>query len=134
VTDPHHARARPLTGVGPLLDERAKMAYRRRLDDLGSELEEAERFADVGRAARARTEMEALRQQLAAAVGLGGRDREQASPTERARVTVTKRVKDVLRRITAVHPPLGHHLTTCIRTGGLCVYLPPPGDPPDWAL
>jgi non-specific serine/threonine protein kinase len=120
--------------TGPLLDPRAKAAYRERLAALREELEEAERFNDSGRATRAREEMEILAQQLAAAVGLGGRDREAASEAERARLTVTKRIKDVLAKIRAGHPTLGHHLMGTVKTGYFCAYTPPPDRPISWAV
>jgi hypothetical protein len=69
-----------------------------------------------------------------AAVGPWGRDRRAASVTERARLTVTKRIKGVLERITRRHPALGEHLTRTIRTGVLCAYLPEPDEPTHWVL
>src|SRR5262249_51229334 len=68
-------REAPADGPLPLLDDAAKTAYRRRLGDLRAELAEAERCHDLGRAEQAREEIEALTQQLAAAMGLGGRNR-----------------------------------------------------------
>jgi tetratricopeptide (TPR) repeat protein len=120
--------------TGPLLDPRAKAAYRERLAALREEQEEAERFNDPGRATRAREEIEILTQQLASAVGLGGRDREAASEAERARLTVTKRIKDVLVKIRAGHPTLGHHLMGSVKTGYFCTYTPPPDRPIPWAV
>ena len=46
---------------------------------------------------------------------------------ERARSTVSKRIRDVLRKIQSHHPALGSHLATCIKTGAQCVYVPDPG-------
>jgi len=46
------------------------------------------------------------------------------SPVERARTTVTARIRDSIRRIEAVHPELGRHLQRSVRTGTLCVYEP----------
>ena len=60
---------------GPVLDAAAKDAYRRRLNDLAEDLEEARCNNDPERAARAEAEIDALTEQLAAAVGVGGRDR-----------------------------------------------------------
>jgi cytochrome c-type biogenesis protein CcmH/NrfG len=75
-----------LSDTGPILDERAKTAYRERLRELEEELAEATSWADPVRAARARQEMQFLADQLAAAVGLGGRDRTTGSAAERAQV------------------------------------------------
>jgi class 3 adenylate cyclase len=121
-----------LGDAGALLDGPAKAAYKRRVDDLRAELEEAERFNDPGRAATARQEIEFIMGQLSAAVGLGGRDRKGASAAERARLTVTKRIKDALARIRESHPALGSYLSARIKTGYLCAYLPDPDQPVSW--
>ena len=54
------------------------------------ELAEAERWNDPERAARLQAEEDALAHELAAAIGLGGRDRAAVSASERARVSVTR--------------------------------------------
>jgi non-specific serine/threonine protein kinase len=122
-----------LGSAGPLLDERAKSEYKRRLTELREELAEAETLNDTGRAAHARGEIEMLTDQLSAAVGLGGRDRQAASHRERVRQMVTKRIKAILKNVAAADPALGHHLNTCISTGTFCMYDPPPASP-DWTL
>src|SRR5262245_48411573 len=122
------------TGQGlPILDGPAKAAYQQRLSALRHELDEAERNNDPGQAERAREELDAITEQLAAALGLGGRDRQAASSTERARSTVRKVVKAALNRISDHHAALGRHLTTSIKTGTFCAYAPdePPGP---WAF
>jgi hypothetical protein len=125
---------RPETNQGlPILDAPAKAAYRERLAELRDELDEAERHNDPGRADRAREEIDALTEQLAGAVGLGGRDRQAASSSERARSTVTKAVKAALNRIADHHSPLGRHLSTSIKTGTFCTYAPDEPFPP-WAF
>jgi hypothetical protein len=93
-----------------VLDAAAKVAYRRRVDELREELAEAESFNDPGRAERARDEIEALTEQLAGAVGLGSRDRTSADAAEHARLTIGKGIKRTLQRIAAAHPALGEHL------------------------
>lgn len=114
-----------LTGdAGAVLDPRAKQAYRQRLEDLGDALAEAERFADAERAALARREIDALAEQLAQAVGLGGRDRRAASEVERTRVNVQRRLKDAISRIGAVDAALGRYLAATVQTGTYCVYQP----------
>ena len=85
--------------AGPVLDERAKREYRQRVRELQGEIEEAESWNDPERAARAQVELDALIRQLAAAVGLGGRDRPAASSPERARVSVRKAIANAIARI-----------------------------------
>src|SRR4029079_10529084 len=60
--------------LGPLLDRRARLAYRRRLEELRAALAEAESFNDVERAARTQVEIDALAAELARAVGASGRE------------------------------------------------------------
>ena len=120
--------------AGPVLDSRARNSYRRRLVELRASLAEAERYNDAGQASAARTEIEFIEDQLAAAIGLWGRDRRAASTAERARLTVTKRIKGVLERISSRHPTLGEHLTRTIKTGLLCAYVPDRGRLPRWWL
>jgi tetratricopeptide (TPR) repeat protein len=115
---------RPLGDAGEIIDHRARESYRRRLDDLGEELAQAERFNDSGRAAAASAEIDALTIQLAAAVGIGGRARRASSATERARIMVTKRIKLALRKIAGESPVLGRYLAKTIRTGIFCCYEP----------
>ena len=110
--------------AGAVLDDRAKQAYRRRVEDLEDQLAEAERLGDGGRASRAREELEAVAEQLASAVGLGGRDRKAASNVERARVNVQRRLKDTIRRIAEHDAALGRYLDATVRTGTYCVYKP----------
>jgi len=110
--------------AGVVLDERAKLAYKHRVEALEERLDEAERSGDGERAARARTELEALAEQLASAVGLRGRDRKAASNVDRARVNVQRRLKDALRRISEHDAALGGYLEATVRTGTYCVYRP----------
>jgi class 3 adenylate cyclase len=118
----------------PLLDAEAKAAYRRRLGELREDLAEAERFNDAGRSERARAELDAVTGQLAAAVGLAGRDRSTGSGAERARTTVTHGLRAVIERIARQHPGLGDHLAAQVRTGTFCVYQPDPENPVVWEL
>ncbi len=123
-----------ITDQGPPLDAKSKAEYRRRLNDLREELGEAERNSDLGRAAKARAEMEFIADQLAAAVGLGGRDRPAGSDAERARQTVTKGVKAALEKIRTNQPELARYLATSIKTGYFCGYTPDAKRSGPWGL
>jgi CheY-like chemotaxis protein len=120
--------------AGPVLDAEAKAQYRARLDELAEELRDAERSNDGERASRANEERQLLIEQLAGAVGLGGRDRMAASDAERARVNVTRAIKSVLDRIAENSPALGEHLAATLRTGQFCAYVPDPRSPLRWEL
>jgi AAA ATPase domain len=131
---PSGAELRPEAGdAGNVLDERAKAEYAHRLQELESELAEAEEWHDPERASRLRKEIDFLARELAAAVGLGGRDRRAASNAERARVSVTRAIKATLERIAEHSPSLGRHLAATVRTGTFCSYQPDPRVPVTWS-
>lgn len=91
-------------GADDMLDATARAAYKARLTDLETQIDEAAEVGDLGRAERARTEREFLIHELAAATGLGAR----------------------------VHPELGEHLEASIHTGTQCSYQP--SGPIGWEL
>jgi tetratricopeptide (TPR) repeat protein len=115
-----------LGDAGDRLDARAKVEYQRRLAELHEELELAEQHNDLGRVDKARKELDFIRHQIAASVGLRGRDRKVASHAERARLMVTKAIKSALQRIRQADPELGRHLGLSIQTGYFCSYVPRP--------
>ena len=118
--------------VAPILDHRAKAEYRARLSELRAELDEAERMNDGGRAERARRELAFVDDELSAAVGLGGRDRKISDYAERARLRIGKAIRSAVSAIQKHDPSLGHHLSTCIRTGYYCAYAPDPLQRRSW--
>src|SRR5439155_18069635 len=87
------------SSAGEALDPAALRAYRARLSELKEELENAASRGQAGRTEGLRREKEFLEDELARSVGLGGRVRKLGSLTERARVNVTRRIKDALLRI-----------------------------------
>jgi tetratricopeptide (TPR) repeat protein len=113
-----------LGGASTILDAQAIAEYRRRMGELRDEIDEGEHSNDIGAVDRARTEFEMLSQQLRTGVGLNGRARTFASHRERARVTVTKRIKVAIEKIRASDPALGRHLANSIHTGNFCCYSP----------
>ena len=115
---------RALGDAGEMLDARAKNAYRRRLAEIEEDIEQARALGDTERAAQAAAEREFLVRELSRAVGLGGRDRRAASASERARVAVTRAIRQGIVRISGHHPELGEHLDGAISTGTYCAYDP----------
>ncbi|HEU4590183.1 MAG TPA: AAA family ATPase [Steroidobacteraceae bacterium] len=109
---------------GEALDEQARRDYRRRLESLREQLEEAESRHDLAAAEAAREEIELLSAELSRAFGLGGRARRTGSNVERARVNVQRRLKHAIDRIASECPPAGKHLNWAIRTGSFCSYQP----------
>jgi predicted ATPase len=114
----------PQADAGPLLDEQARSDYRRRMQELADEGDLAAAAGDTVRAERARAELDALTEALAAAFGLGGRPRKAGDPAERARSTVTARIRSAIAKVEEAHPALGRHLQNSVRTGTFCSYRP----------
>ncbi len=121
-----------LGDAGEMLDEQAKVAYRRRLCELRDELAEAKELGQVERAEQAEAEIDALTGELSRAVGLGGRSRRAASASERARQSVTKSLKTVVEKIAQTDAALGGILRRSVRTGTFCSYRPAPEFPIAW--
>ena len=119
-------------GADPVLDEKAKAAYKARLAGLAGEIEDAENAGRPGRAEALRSERAVLIRELATAAGLGRRDRKLGDEAERARKTVSARVRDALAKIGRVHPGLADHLRSSLRMGTLCSYSP--AEPVTWTL
>lgn len=114
----------PEGDLGEVLDGQARDSYRRRLAELEEEIADAEAAHDAVRRERCVEERDFLVSELAAAYGLGGRVRRAGHPAERARTTVTSRIRYAIERVTAAHPELGQHLSNAVRTGRLCSYTP----------
>lgn len=128
------AAADPSGGTGPLLDAEAKAAYRARIAELETDVAEAEAWNDPERAARGRAELHAITEQLAGAVGLGGRDRTASSNAERARISVTRAIRAAVEHLAEQNASLGDHLEATIHTGTFCAYRPDPRVGTPWEL
>jgi hypothetical protein len=111
-------------GSDDVLDERARAELKSRLAALAVEIDEADEWHDPERAERLRGEREALLSHVAAATGLGGRSRRLGDESERARKTVSARVRDALSKIEHVHPALAGHLRAALQMGTVCCYAP----------
>jgi len=120
------------SSVGPPLDAAARDAYRRRLAELKTELDAADRAADRERADAAEAERDAFLAERRRASGLGGRPRETSAEAERARVNVTRTLRATIDRIAANAPRAAAHLQASVRTGLACRYAPAAGGPSRW--
>lgn len=133
VVDRSEAGAMGIEGdLGPLLDRRATREYRHEIESLKEQLDEAVEFNDTEKACRLREQVKMFADQLAEAVGLGGRNRPIASPEDRLRQRVRKNIKAAIEAIREVNPSLGHHLDTHVKTGRYCSYSADPEHPLRW--
>jgi tetratricopeptide (TPR) repeat protein len=108
----------------PVLDQTAKEAYRRRLVELDAALERAAARGDATAAGQLEGERAALVAELKRAAGLAGRPRGFSDEAERARVNVTRTIRQALDRILAANPDAGRHLLASVHTGIRCSYQP----------
>lgn len=108
----------------PTVDEVARYRFRQRLSELQREIDEAEVGGNSVEVSRAREEFDALVEQLESAYGIGGKARRTPDYVERARKTVTRRIRDAMSRIERAHPGLGRHLNASLHTGVFCSYQP----------
>ncbi|WP_405928921.1 AAA family ATPase [Streptomyces griseus] len=119
-------------GGDPVLDEEAKRRYKERLARLDAEIDRAAARDDTRQVETYDRERQALLDELRTAAGLGGRTRRLGDQTERARKTVTARIRDTLRKLETLHPALAAHLKASVTTGTTCAYRPERS--PDWRL
>src|SRR5262249_5696350 len=107
-----------------VLDERARREIRERLRQLDDDEADAESAGDGARAALVREQRQALAETVARDLGLGGRSRSLGDPVERARKTVSTRIRRTITSVGRAHPDLGRHLERSIDTGAWCAYRP----------
>ena len=108
----------------------ARGEYRHRVEALRTEIDDALEAGMLERAESLQDELDRLVHELAAAFGLGGRDRRGASVVERARLNVTRAIRASVGKIAGSLPEAGAALDRAVRTGIYCAYQPPPGDVP----
>ncbi|MGN6111014.1 MAG: hypothetical protein ACTHU0_38305, partial [Kofleriaceae bacterium] len=102
---------RQVAGIDGLAEvERARLA------DLRELAEQAERHGDALRLASVRARIEALVEELARSA--------RKEDTEKLRQSVTKRIREAIKRIGEGDARIGAHLDQAVRTGVYCAYLP----------
>jgi Adenylate and Guanylate cyclase catalytic domain len=116
--------ARQGGGYDPVIDHAARAKYRQRLTELDADIDEADTRGDADASARARVERDALVDELTRAYGLGGTIRRSPDHVERARKTVSRRIRETISRMDRAHPMLGRHLHASAHTGVFCSYRP----------
>jgi len=125
---------RALGDAGPALDGSARSAYRHRVEELRTDIDDALAGGRLDEAEAFRAELDQLVAELARAFGLGGRDRHAASAAERARLNVTRALRAALARLAEALPDAGAALDRRIRTGLYCAYEPADADEIRWIV
>jgi tetratricopeptide (TPR) repeat protein len=124
---------RALGDAGEILDSRARTDYRRRIEALRAEVDEALAADMFDTAEAVQAELDQLVGQLAAAFGLGGRTRRAASAVERARLNVTRAIRSAIANLEEALPEARATLGPRVRTGVYCAYEPD-GDEVTWVF
>ena len=106
----------------PVLDQQALNEYKQRFEELQEQKQEAAQCGDEARYERLETEQDAITNALTQGMGLHGKPRQFNSDDERARKSVTARIRSSINRIQSVHPELGEHLQASVSTGLQCSY------------
>lgn len=109
-----------------VVDNAARAAYRRRLDDIDDDIEEATRHNDLGRLEKAHADRDYLLTELTRTVGFGGRIRRTGDSSERARTAVARTVRYAIDQLATEHRPAAEHFRHSVRTGTYCSYVPDP--------
>jgi len=125
---------RALGDAGEVLDARARAAYRRRVEQLRAEADEALAAGQLDAAEAKQAELDELVTQLARSFGLGGRERRAASAAERARLNVTRALRAAISRLADAMPGAGAVLDRRVRTGLYCAFEPNAADEFRWIV
>ncbi len=111
------------------LDEKTRKAYNLLIEELNSKLE-SENFKDPLEALEIKNRIKKLTYALKKRV-----IRDHKSPEERARVNITKRIKNALKKIHAEIPEMKKYLNeSTIKTGDDLSYRPLLDQTPEWTL
>lgn len=125
---------RQLGDAGPVLDGTARTIYRRKIERLRSDIDDALESGMLDTAEALQRELDLLVMQLASAFGLGGRERRAGSAVEKARLNVTRAIRSAVRTLTEALPDAGAALDRGVRTGRYCVYEPAADDHVHWIV
>jgi TolB-like protein len=107
-----------------VFDEKAKAVYQKRILELQEEIKEAETAGYSEHQAELNVEYDALIEHLSQAIGKGGKTRKIAGTIEKCRTAVTWRIRNAIKNINEIHPVLGKHLKSSVKTGVFCEYSP----------
>lgn len=114
------------------IDEKARLQYKKHLQELEVEISQAEDNNDLARSQMLKKELDELIMHLSRDLGTGGKSRKLDSQADKSRAAVTLRIRSAIKKVEKYHPQLAKHLSTTIQTGIYCRYSPE--KPIDWKL
>jgi hypothetical protein len=109
--------------AGEILDSKAVGALKKQIKEIEEEIREAQ-DKEPDTVEKLRESKEFLEEQLLSGIGLMGRRRKFSDHSEKARISVTNRIREIQEIIKKEHPALGQHLINSIKTGFSCSYTP----------
>ena len=115
-----------------LNDVAALRAYRRRIDEIRSDLEQADHDHDLALAATLRDELDIVLAHLRTTMGMGGMSRSFSDSGERARVAVRKSLVRIFDTIEHQDAEFARCLRASIHTGASCRFDPVQRFPSVW--
>jgi tetratricopeptide (TPR) repeat protein len=107
-----------------MFDDKAKRSYQRRIQELEEQLLTVDHDLNPEKKRTLVEEYDQLMDHLSVSLGLGGRTRVTSDTMDRARSAVTWRIRKAIKKIEAVNPSLGKHLSNSVKTGLFCSYHP----------
>ncbi len=125
-----------------ILDDEARRQYQEELADLRDQHVFADETGNTSEAARIMLQIEAIKKELNAATGLGGRSRRLNSTTDKCRKRISKSIRQTIANIRFAEETLcrrdaviAEHFTRCITTGVTCCYNKSRNNPPiEWTV
>jgi hypothetical protein len=114
----------PSGSAGEVLDARALAVYKKRLEEIRSEIEEAQERGNDLDVETLIDERDQIRREVAAATGLGGRKRKASDDAEKSRKRASAAIVREIARLEAPLPDLAQHLRESIRLGAFISYAP----------
>lgn len=110
---------------GEVIDQKAKAAYVRELNEYDKEIQKAERDGDEVLLGQLQKEKENLKSHLSSVIGHGGSTRRFDDEKERARKAVSASINRALEAIKKYNQELYEHLDKYITRGSTLSYKPP---------
>jgi flagellum-specific peptidoglycan hydrolase FlgJ len=115
-----------------MVDERTKAECQRKWEDLKEQKAVAEQNQDYERVTRLQAEIEAIAHYLTDSTH-DGKSKRFPTDAEKARQSVTHRIRDAIKKIATHHDALAQHLSVYIKTGTSCYYNRDPYNSIPWS-
>jgi hypothetical protein len=110
-----------------MTDKESIKEYRRHIEHLKRQIEDAEELGDDDKKHELEDELDTMRRHVTANTNYGGQPRKVLSAKEKQRKRVQKSIKAAIEATEDTMPRFHRHLSTAITTGATCRYVPESG-------